>query len=251
MTEQQNESAVQKQTKTKRIRVLIAEDMESIRKRYERILNATEDMEVVSGVGTGAEAVEQAKRLRPDVILMDIEMESSDAGLCAAREILKERPETKIIILTVYEEDELIFTAFQIGACDYIVKTAGPEEFLTSIRNAYAGQSPLRPELASKILGEFKRVRDNETSFIYAINVVSSLTASEMETLDLLIQGKTRREICRERHVEMSTVKTQIHEILRKFDRSSVKEVIEIIDRLDLYDMLFPKGKARTGKKIE
>ena len=161
-----------------KIKVLIAEDMEPIRKRYVKILNSAGDMEVCADVGSGEEAVMQQSLQDADVILMDIEMETADAGIRAAQKIFQKDRHVKIIILTVYEEDELIFTAFQMGVCDYILKNAQPEEIMQSIRDAYENKSPLRPEIASKILGEFKRVRSCENSFLLAVNIVTSLTST-------------------------------------------------------------------------
>lgn len=226
-----------------KIKVLIAEDMEPIRRRYVKIINEADDIEVVADVGTGQEAVLMQEKTDPDVILMDIEMETADAGLRAAQEIFRKNQTVKIIILTVYEEDELIFTAFQLGVCDYILKNAKQEEIIKSIRCAYENKSPLRPEIASKILGEFKRVRSCENSFLYAVNIVSSLTVTELEILDLLIKHKTRSEICELRHVEMSTVKSQIHGILKKFNKKSVEEIIELIDSMKLYNLIYNKVK--------
>ena len=229
-----------------KIKVLIAEDMEPIRKRYVKILNSAGDMEVCADVGSGEEAVIQQSLQNADVILMDIEMETADAGIRAAQKIFQKDRHVKIIILTVYEEDELIFTAFQMGVCDYILKNAQPEEIMQSIRDAYENKSPLRPEIASKILGEFKRVRSCENSFLLAVNIVTSLTSTELEILDLLIQHKTRAEICALRHVEMSTIKSQIHEILKKFDLDSTGEVISLIDRMGLYDLIYTKMNKKT-----
>ena len=229
-----------------KIKVLIAEDMEPIRKRYVKILNSAGDMEVCADVGSGEEAVMQQSLQDADVILMDIEMETADAGIRAAQKIFQKDRHVKIIILTVYEEDELIFTAFQMGVCDYILKNAQPEEIMQSIRDAYENKSPLRPEIASKILGEFKRVRSCENSFLLAVNIVTSLTSTELEILDLLIQHKTRAEICALRHVEMSTIKSQIHEILKKFDLDSTGEVISLIDRMGLYDLIYTKMNKKT-----
>lgn len=227
----------------RKIKVLIAEDMEPIRRKYVKIINGSEDLEVVSDVGSGEEAVEQAKEKKPDVILMDIEMETPDAGIRATQSILQDNPDVRIIILTVYEEDELIFTAFQLGVCDYILKNASQEEIIRSIHNAYENNCPLRPEIASRILGEFKRVRSYETSFLYAVNIVSSLTTTELEILGLLLEGKSRREVCSLRQVEMSTVKTQIHNILQKFDKTSMDEVIDLINKMNLNDFIFKKVK--------
>lgn len=126
----------QQENMDRKIKVLIAEDMEPIRRKYVKIINASEDLEVVSDVESGEEAVKQAKERKPDVILMDIEMETPDAGIRATQRILQDNPDVRIIILTVYEEDELIFTAFQLGVCDYILKNASQEEIIKSIRNA-------------------------------------------------------------------------------------------------------------------
>ena len=229
-----------------KIKVLIAEDMEPIRKRYVKILNSAGDMEVCADVGSGEEAVMQQSLQDADVILMDIEMETADAGIRAAQKIFQKDRHVKIIILTVYEEDELIFTALQMGVCDYILKNAQPEEIMQSIRDAYENKSPLRPEIASKILGEFKRVRSCENSFLLAVNIVTSLTSTELEILDLLIQHRTRAEICELRHVEMSTIKSQIHEILKKFDLDSTGEVVSLIDRMGLYDLIYTKMNKKT-----
>ncbi len=233
------------------IRVLIAEDMEPIRKRYVKMLSGIEDIQVIADVASGKEAVIQTYNTRPDVLLMDIEMESKDAGLRAAKELLEQYSDLKIIILTVYEEDELIYTAFQFGVCDYILKNAGPSEVIASIRNVYYGKAPLRPELAAKILGEFKRVKSYESSFLYAVNIVTSLTGTEMEILNLLLQHKTRREICKIRYVEMSTVKTQIRNILQKFNKKSVGEVISLIHSMNLYEFIRKQsddnGKGQGG----
>lgn len=227
----------------RKIKVLIAEDMEPIRRKYVKIINASEDLEVVSDVEFGEEAVKQAKERKPDVILMDIEMETPDAGIRATQRILQDNPDVRIIILTVYEEDELIFTAFQLGVCDYILKNASQEEIIKSIHNAYENHCPLRPEIASRILGEFKRVRSYETSFLYAVNIVSTLTTTELEILGLLLEGKTRKEICSLRQVEMSTVKTQIHNILQKFNKTSMDEIIDMINNMNLNDFIFKKVK--------
>jgi len=220
------------------IRVLIAEDMEPIRKRYVKMLSETEDIQVVANVSSGEEAILQAHRIQPDIILMDIEMESKDAGLRAAKELLEQYDNLKIIILTVYGEDELIYTAFQFGVCDYILKNAKPEEVITSIRTVYSGRAPLRPELTAKILSEFKRVKSYESSFLYAVNIMTALTGTEVEILNLLLQNKTRKEICKIRYVEMSTVKTQIRNILQKFNKKSVEEVVVMINSLNLSEFI-------------
>ena len=201
-----------------KIRVLIAEDLEPIRKKYVYYLSQCADIELVGSAESGKEAVETALSAVPDVILMDIEM--------------------KIIILTVYEDDELIFSAFQLGVCDYMLKNSTNEEIISGIKAAYEGRSPIRPEIAGKIRSEFKRVKTYETSFLYMLNLLSSLTVTELDTLYLLSSGHTRADICAIRHVEMSTVKSQIHSILHKFKKKSIAEIITSTEDLHLLELV-------------
>ena len=201
-----------------KIKVLIAEDVAPIRKRYAAVLKKCPAIEVVAEVGTGEEACKAARKLNPDVILMDIEMEAKDAGIRAT--------DIKIIILTVYEEDELVFSAFRLGACDYVLKNASNEEIVNAVTSAYRGQSPIRPEIADKIRSEFRRVKTYESSFLFMLNILSTLTPKELDTLYLLSTGYNKRQICEMRCVEMSTVKSQVHSILKKFNKKKISEII-------------------------
>jgi len=220
------------------IKVLVAEDIEPIRKRYVSILNNASDIVVVADIPTGTQACENVRKYQPDIVLMDIEMETKDAGIRATGTIMNDFPDTKVIILTVYEEDDLIFSAFQLGACDYILKNATNEEITSAVRSAYEGTSPIRPEIASKIRSEFRRIKSYESSFLYMLNLLSSLTPTELDTLYLLSSGHTRKEICHIRCVEMSTVKSQIHHILKKFGMNKISEIIKTEADLKLLESI-------------
>ena len=163
----------------------------------------------------------------PGHMNLDKIAEAVKAGIRAAGQILSMYPETRIVILTVYEEDELVFSAFQLGACDYMLKNASSDEIISAIKQAWAGQSPIRPEIAGKIRSEFQRVKTYESSFLYMLNLLSSLTVAELDTLYLISSGYTRKQICEARCVEMSTVKSQIHQILKKFGKKKITEVIQ------------------------
>lgn len=209
-----------------KIKVLIAEDVAPIRKRYLKILNSHPSIEVVGDVESGTEACALAKKLKPDVVLMDIEMECKDAGIRATGEILAENPQIKIIILTVYEEDELIFSAFRLGACDYILKNSSEEDIINGVIGAYHNSSPIRPEIADKIRNEFQRVKTYESSFLFMLNLLSTLTPRELDTLYLLSNGYSKKDVCEMRCVEMSTVKSQVHNILKKFNKKKIADII-------------------------
>ena len=221
-----------------KIKVLIAEDLQPIREKYAYYLGRCPEIALVGSVSSGTQAVAAALASPPDIILMDIEMETKDAGIRASREILATLPDIRIIILTVYEDDELIFSAFQLGVCDYMLKNSSNEEIIAGVKAAYEGRSPIRPEIAGKIRSEFKRVKTYETSFLYMLNLLSSLTVTELDTLYLLSPGNTRADICAIRHVEMSTVKSQIHSILHKFKKKSISEIITSAEDLHLLELI-------------
>ena len=228
--------------------VLIADDMEPICRRCRKLLEKDPEISVIDCVFTGAAAVESALASKPDVILMDVEMETRTAGLAATQEILKNLPDTKIIILTVYEDDETVFNAFQLGVSDYFLKNSPQDELIACVRDAYHGVSPIRPVIAQKIRREFQRVKNSEQSFLYTLQIITSLSQGELDILDLMSRGYTRTQICEMRVVELSTVKSQIHSILQKFKMSSMNEVIATVNKLEIMDYLHIK-KQRSADR--
>lgn len=141
----------------------------------------------------------------------------------------------------------MVFSAFQLGACDYMLKNIGMQEFIDGVKAAYEGHSPIRPEIAGKIRSEFRRVKQYENSFLYLLNTLANLTSTELDTLDLLAKGNSRSDICRIRYVEMSTVKSQIHDILHKFGKSSIREVLAQIDDPKLLSMMAQSRRKMCG----
>lgn len=231
------------------IRILVVDDLLPICKRYKKYIQNTSDMECVGIANSGADAVTMAKELQPDIILMDIEMETRTAGLDATEQILLENPESKIIILTIYEDDEFVFNAFQLGVSDYILKNAHEEELLTCIRDAYNNCSPIRPVIAEKIRREFQRVKKSEQSFLYCLHIITEMTQTEIDILDLLSQGYSRSQICQIRCIELSTVKTHITKILKKFHMTSTAEVIQMMNQLQIFDYIRNISKNMPLKK--
>ena len=221
------------------IRVLIAEDIEPVLRRYGRILGTDPEIEVIAQVQTGEEAAREALLLHPDVILMDVEMETRTAGLDASRTILSQAsPTPKIIILTVYEDDETVFEAFRLGVTDYVLKNSAPEELIGCVRDAYLNRSPIRPAIARKIRDEFQRIKKQEDSLLYCIQIVSQLTQPELDILTMMSRGYTRSQICEIRCVELSTVKSQIHTILKKFGKNNMQELIAMLNHLHVLEYL-------------
>lgn len=209
------------------INVMIVDDISSLCTRYEGILSQAEDIRVVAVANNGYEAILKSAVTQPDVILMDIEMESKYAGITATQQILAQFPDMKVVIMTVYDEDAMIYAAFQAGACDYIQKTATPAMMLQCVRDAYHERSVMKPTVARKIRTEFKRIKDNEDSLIYTLYLVQLLTDTERDILYAFHSGMTQKEICQARYIEPSTMKTHMRNILHKMKCRKMEDVLK------------------------
>ncbi len=216
------------------IKVAIAEDFELIREDLKELIDSQEDMQVVWAAETGAQAVNLAEKETVDIILMDIEMETINAGILAAEKIRDKNSEQKIIFMTAHETNEMIITAMGTGAVDYLVKGEDNEEILSHIRNAFAGRATMNSRIQETIMREYSRLQRSERSLLFFIHNVSQLTAAERELVKLLLEGMKVKEIAQVRCVEMITVKTQIKSLLRKFGCSRTKEIVSMIRDLNL-----------------
>jgi len=232
----------------KKIKVMIVDDIPSLCYQYEDIFANVEDIEVVAIAHNGYEAVMKSAVSRPDVILMDIEMESKYAGITATRQILEELPNIKIVILTVYEEDAMIYAAFQAGACDYVQKTASSASMISCVRAAYHERSVLKPKVASKIRSEFKRIKDQEDSLIYNLYLVQLLTDTERDILSALHEGLSQKEICKERYIGATTMKTHLRNILQKMKCRNIEDVLQKVETSGFF---YYMEKVREKKENE
>lgn len=216
------------------IKVLIAEDFTILCDDLKKQLERDGEIKVIGCASTGKEIVEMALELDADVILMDIEMETMNAGILAAERIRDVKHDQKIIYLTVHETEEIIITAMGTGAVDYVVKGGAIEHVIEHVKNAYMGKPVMEAGIQKTIMNEYKRLQRSERSLLYFINNVSQLTAAERELVKLLLEDRKIKEIAGIRCVEIITVKTQIKSLLRKFGCSRSKEIVSIIRELNL-----------------
>lgn len=219
------------------IKLLIADDIEPIRKNYEQSLSVYKEIKPIITASSGAEALEMSLKEKPDVILMDIEMEKRYSGIEASRKIIKALPEAKIIMLTVNDDSEVIFLSYSAGVVDYVLKTESPAVIYKAIIDAYNNDSSVRPIIAKKLRDELRRAEstDDMPSLLLAL---SQLTPSEIEIIIHFYHGKSRMEICRERYVTLSTLKTQIRSILQKFHKDKMVQVICALEQMHFFDAL-------------
>lgn len=207
------------------VRVLLVDDQALIREGLTIILDAQPDIRVVGQAVDGQEAIGLAKRLQPDVILMDIKMPRMD-GIKATRQIKGDLPETPIVILTTYAEDELVFEGIRAGASGYLLKDITRDKLAEAVRGAARGEAQIAPAVAAQVLAEFRRMADilgptrqpptltGETTT--DLPPVEALTSREETILHLLTEGLTNAGIAARLHLSEGTVKNHVSKILSK-----------------------------------
>ncbi|MFN2278700.1 MAG: response regulator [Candidatus Promineifilaceae bacterium] len=190
------------------IRVFIADDHHIVRRGIRDLLETEDGIEVVGEATNGREAVRGAAGLQPDVVLMDLVMEPMD-GIEATRQIKANQPQVKILVLTSFATDDMVFPAIKAGALGYLIKDTRPEDLVQAIRQVYQGEATLHPAIAKKLLTEISRPAEKETE-------VDPLTDRELEVLKLLAHGLTNQEIAERLVISVTTVYSHVSNILAK-----------------------------------
>lgn len=195
------------------IRVLVADDQALVRGGVRMIVEAQSDMEVAGEASDGAEAVELARRTKPDVVLMDIRMPGVD-GIEGARRILADPGiGAAVLILTTFDQDELVYEALRAGAAGFLLKSAPPEQLVPAIRTVAAGEALLAPEITRRMIEDFVRRPRPDREHGAPLR---ELTEREAEVLTLIGRGRTNAEIAEHFVLSDSTVKTHVNRIFRK-----------------------------------
>ena len=188
------------------IRVLLADDHGVIRDGLGRLIGGLEDVELVGTASDGAEAIERAKQLEPDVVVMDLDMPRVD-GIEATRRILADHPGANVLVLTAFSDRARILGALEAGACGYLLKDAASEDVADGIRAAARGESPLDPRAARTVLSA--RAEPDP---------LAGLSEREREVLDLLVEGLPNKLIARRLEISEKTVKSHLTRIFRELD---------------------------------
>jgi DNA-binding NarL/FixJ family response regulator len=221
------------------IRVLLADDQDIIRTGLTIILNHQADIEVVGQAADGVEAIELAKQLQPDVILMDIKMPRLN-GIQATRQIMTALPKTQIIILTTYDTDDWVFDGIRAGAIGYLLKDASSDNLAEAVRGALRGESQMDPTVARKVLREFQHVTiagKATTPPTREEEPLEKLTDREEEILKLLAAGLSNKEIAQQLSLSEGTVKNHISAILAKLHANDRTQAVLTALKRGLVDL--------------
>jgi DNA-binding NarL/FixJ family response regulator len=204
-------------------RVLIADDDDLVRAGLVELLSNDPAIEIVGQASTGREAVHRARRLAPDVVLMDVRMPDLD-GIAATRELTRAAPAVRVLILTTFEQDDYVFGAMRAGASGFLLKRTRPEELIAGVHTIAAGDALLSPSVTRRVID---RMAQQPTPKLADQAKLDELTPREREVLALVARGLSNREIAAELVVEEATVRSHIRRILMKLDlRGRVQIVI-------------------------
>jgi DNA-binding NarL/FixJ family response regulator len=216
---------------TPSIKILIVDDHPVVRDGLNAILETQPDFEVIGEAGEGQEAIAQVEKLRPDVVLLDLDMPGLD-GLGALQQIMKQWPDTKVIIFTVFDTDERILTAVRAGAQGYLLKGDAPRnEIFRAVRTVYQGGALLQPVVAGKLL---RQVQTQTTPGGSDQADLEELTEREQDVLELIGQGLANKEIAQKLVISERTVKFHVSAILAKLGAGNRTEATRIAARRGL-----------------
>jgi len=229
------------------IRIVIAEDQALVRRGAALLLSMEPDMEVVGQACNGVEAVELSQLLRPDVVLMDLHMPVK-GGVVATREITRALPDTQVLVLTTLDDDETVFEAVRAGAHAYLLKDAAENELLETIRALKRGESRLTPQIARKVMDQFRRLAQTEKSDPGRAEVASApfeanrphanatlaaetLTEKEEKVLELIAEGMSNKQIGGALFLAEGTVKNYVSRIMEKLHANTRTELAILSQR--------------------
>ena len=194
------------------LRILVVDDHEVVRQGLVALLDRREGFQVVAQAGTVAEAIEQARRFEPDIVILDVRLPDG-SGIEACREIRSELPKTRVIMLTSYPDEEAVLSAIVAGASGYLLKQIRARDLVAAIETVGHGESLLDPAVTEKVLDRVRRIASGTYT-----NEVAQLTGQEQKILLLVAEGKTNKEIASEIFLSDKTVKNYVSSILSKLN---------------------------------
>ena len=210
----------------KRIRILLADDHGVVRQGFKMILGAQADMEIVGEAANGREAVEQAERLKPDIVVMDVAMPELN-GIEATRRLAESAPHVRVLALSMHKDSVYVRETLRAGARGYLLKDSGANDLVAAVRAVANGEGYLSPAVSNAVLDDYRR---------HVTNAIDLLTSREREVLQMLAEGKTNKEIAATLNLSVYTVDAHRGHIMEKLNLHSINELVRFAVRNGMID---------------
>lgn len=220
------------------MKLAMCDDMISLCEYYKKIFSDCADVDFVGCAHNAEECKELVKKTMPDVLLLDIQMQSTDDGIEVIDDLLEIKENLKIVMLTAHKVDNYVFRAFALGAKDFIYKTASDSEIIEKIRNVYNDNVMLNSDISGILAKKARDVMSQQQSLLYVLNQLTRLSRSEISVLRGVYYGKTYKEIAAERFVEEGTIRTQASGIMKKFEAKSMKALVKSLKKMELFEFI-------------
>nr|WP_285835455.1 nitrate respiration regulation response regulator NreC [Staphylococcus capitis] len=208
------------------VKIVIADDHAVVRTGFSMILNYQEDMEVVATAADGVEAYQKVLEYKPDVLILGLSMPPGESGLVATSKISESFPETKILILTMYDDEEYLFHVLKSGAKGYILKNAPDEQLILAVRTVYKGETYVDMKMTTSLVNEFIN-QSHQEEVSYSSDPFKILSKRELEILPLIAKGYGNKDIAEKLFVSVKTVEAHKTHIMNKLNLKSKPELVE------------------------
>lgn len=220
----------------KQIKIVVCDKQQNNIDIFRSIVQDCPEINVVGVAKNCEEAIEVIEKELPDIVFIDTQLEADGGGIKAVELISKDFPHIKSIVTGISENDELIIDAYIAGAVDYVAKTDSNEAIFEKINKAYNNKLYLGAEIAKKARAELKKMREEQRRFLFVLNEMSLLTPREHEILYELYSGNTQTKVADMKHLELSTVKFHVNNILKKLRFKTIKDLNETLKTLRIFE---------------
>ena len=220
------------------IKVGICDDYKYIRESYRDILNMEDNISVIWTAESGESCLKNLRNEIPDILLLDIQLNTITEGIDILKEVVKDFPEVGVIMLTGYDTEEYVLESFQSGAKNFVLKEDSDEKLISVINNVYKGRNGVDDKIVKKLVSGAQTLQNQNRSILYFFNTLIKLTKTELEVLGAIAEGKSYQEISDMRFIEINTVRKIASNILKKFDAASMKELVSILKENGVMDLL-------------
>lgn len=226
-----------------KIRVLVSDDIKYMCFFFRELLNNSKNCVCVGEAENEKETMEQVKKLKPDILLLDMQMDMEDSGLILIPKVLEVSPETKIIMISVHDDSENIYKAIQLGAKDYILKEQPPTDIIENIERIYEGKDEIRRDIVDKILKQYDIMEKKQKSILFFINNMFMLTSRELELIIGLGRGLSYEQMAERLKLEDGTIRTYVSRILKKMQYNRMSTLMKDLKEVGVMEFLINKDK--------